>query len=84
MYVEIDIRKKQSGRPVEQPFKDALLLIWPDGKEISTPKLEDIKSIMRLIPQDCKYFCANLQGKEGLEDDVDGFTGSPDFQVEKH
>lgn len=55
-------------------------------------KLEDLPqkasktfwfSIMHLIPQDCKYFYTNLHGQEGLEDDVDGFSGSPDFEVEE-
>lgn len=81
-YVEIDIKKKQVGRPNTKTFKDNFLPMWPDGKEISAPKLKDIKSIMHLIPQDCKYFYRNLQSREGLEDDIDGFSGSPDFDLD--
>lgn len=53
-YAEIDIRKKQLGRPAL--FKDLLTPMWPEGKKISHPKIEDIKSVMHLIPNDCKHF----------------------------
>lgn len=81
-YVEVDIRKKQAGRPSVKAFID-LLPMWLDSKKISTLKLQDIRSIMHLIPQDCKDFYKNLQGEEGLEHDVDGFTGLPDFEIEE-
>lgn len=55
--------------------------MWLDGKEISAPKLKDIKSIMHLIPQDCKNFYKNVQGRDGIEDDIDGFSGTPDFDL---
>lgn len=82
-YFELDIKKRQAGRPASKNFKDLLLPMWQNGKEISVPKLQDIKSIMHLIPEDCQDFYRNLVGKEGLEDDVDGFTGPPDFEVEE-
>lgn len=37
---------------------------------------------MHLIPEDCKTFYVNLQGDQDLIDDVDGFSGMPDFEVE--
>lgn len=80
-YVEINIKKRQVGRPNNKAFKDLLLPMWLDGKEISAPKLKDIKSIMHLIPQDCKNFYKNVQGRDGIEDDIDGFSGTPDFDL---
>lgn len=78
-YAEIDIRKKQIGRPAL--FKDLLIPMWPEGKKISHPKVEDIKSVMHLIPNDCKQFYENITGTD-IVDDVDGFSGAPDFEVE--
>lgn len=79
-YVKVDIRKKHAGRPAF--FKDMLIPMWPTGKKISAPKLQDIKSIMHLIPFDCKPFYKNLYSDETLEDYIDSFNGSPDFGVE--
>lgn len=78
-YAEIDIRKKQLGRPAM--FKDLLMPMWLKGKKISNPKLVDIKSVMHLIPNDCKQFYENITGTD-IMDDVDGFSGAPDFEVE--
>lgn len=78
-YAEIDIRKKQVGRPAI--FKDLLVPLWLKGKQISNPKLADIKSVMHLIPNDCKQFYENIAGTD-IVDDVDGFSGTPDFEVE--
>lgn len=36
---------------------------------------------MHLIPNDCKQFYENIAGKY-IIDDVDGFSGAPDFEVE--
>jgi hypothetical protein len=44
--------------------------------------LKDIQDIMHLIPQDCPEFYQNLVGNQVIEDDVDGFTGNPDYEIE--
>lgn len=82
-YIEVDIRKKQVGRPTEHfGHRNYLPLMWPNGKKISDLKLQDIRSVMHLIPEDCHSFYKSLQGDANLEDDLDGFTGLPDFEIE--
>jgi hypothetical protein len=81
-YYEIDIKKVKVGRPATFHFKDHIINMWPNGKEISAPKLKDIQDIMHLIPQDWQEFYQNLVGNQVIEDDVDGFTGNPDFEIE--
>ncbi|XP_063244846.1 uncharacterized protein LOC134546186 isoform X3 [Bacillus rossius redtenbacheri] len=80
-YSEIDIKKRQSGRPLTG-FRDKLIPLWENGKPIAIPKLRDIESVMDLIPGDAKEFYKALFGAAQVEDDVDGFSGAPDFDVE--
>uniref|UniRef100_A0A2H1WPC0 SFRICE_027514 n=1 Tax=Spodoptera frugiperda TaxID=7108 RepID=A0A2H1WPC0_SPOFR len=76
---EINIKKNIRSRTVLT--KSDMDLLWPTGKAISEAKLTDIRSILHLIPHDAKTFYKTLKG-ETIEDDIDGFTGPLDFEVE--
>ena len=81
-YKEINIRKRAKGRPnTNSNFYSELFELYPNGKEISTKKLADIKSLMTLVPNDVKDFYRNLIAAD-FEDDVDGFGENIDFVPE--
>ena len=64
---EVDIGKKQVGRPTEHfGNRNYLPPMRPNDKQISGPKLQDIMSIMHLIPEDCQSFYKSLQGNKHL------------------
>lgn len=44
--------------------------------------MEDIKFLLPLIPKDAKKFYNNLVGDPTIEDDLDGYDGQLDFDVE--
>lgn len=78
-YSEINIKMAKVGRPIKN-FKDYLMQMWPTGKNIWK---KDIRDIMHLIPLDCQStFYKNLVGNEIIVDDVDGFTGNLEFEVD--
>ncbi|KAF9418473.1 hypothetical protein HW555_004761 [Spodoptera exigua] len=56
--------------------------LWPTGKPVPDAKLKDLKSMLHLIPQDSHDFYVKLTGNEDTEDDIDGFSGQPDFELE--
>ncbi|CAB3252770.1 unnamed protein product [Arctia plantaginis] len=80
-FVEVDLKKNCRGR---QRFisKSLMQMLWPDGKMIPQAKLNDIKSLMHLIPRDAQAFYKKLTGDNSIEDDVDGISGEPDFEIE--
>ena len=80
-YGEIDIKKRQIGRP-PTGLAEKKSSLWPNGKAIATPKLHDLQYVMDLIPGDAKDFYTSLFADSNVEDDVDGFSGVPDFEVE--
>ncbi|KAJ8879298.1 hypothetical protein PR048_019906 [Dryococelus australis] len=45
---------------------------------------EPLQSVMDLIPGDAKYFYEALFANAHVEDDIDGFTGAPDFDANTH
>lgn len=57
-------------------------IIYKFYKPVSTAKLNDIKSILHLIPTDAKSFYKKLTGSDTVTDDIDGFNGSLDFEPE--
>ena len=81
-FSEINIKKRKIGRPSANLFGNNLSPLWVNGKAIPAPKLQDIQSIMDLIPGDAKDFYTALLGDDSVEDDVDGFSGVPDFEIE--
>ncbi|KAH9631331.1 hypothetical protein HF086_007666 [Spodoptera exigua] len=48
----IDICKGGKGRKNQIDFETALPLLHPEGRELSTEKIKDLKDILRLIPSD--------------------------------
>lgn len=73
-----------SENNVEVPvFSQNLDLLWPKGKAISDAKLADIESLLHLIPGDAKQFYTNITADSNTVDDIDGFDGSMDFEVEE-
>lgn len=76
---EVSIKKNIRSRTVIT--NSDMDLLWPTGKAISEAKLSDIKSILHLIPNDAKDFYKTLTSSD-IEDDIDGFTGPIDFEVE--
>lgn len=78
---EVNISKKKVGRPTAI-FSEDLPLLWPEGKPLSAPKLKDLKSMMVFIPSDAKGFYKNFFSNPDVEDDVEGFNGDLDFDVE--
>ena len=80
-YAEIDITKRRIGRPLTG-IAGKLSPLWPNGKAIAVPKLHDLQSVMDLIPGDAKEFYNSLFADSNVEDDVDGFSGVPDIEIE--
>lgn len=63
-------------------FSSKLNKLWPQGKPISKEKLEDLKSMYH-IPKDCLHFYKGLSSSDLIEDDIDGFSGQLDFDLEE-
>lgn len=82
-FEELDIKKRAGKRIIRVNIqRNELVPLWPDGKAIAQPKLDDLKSIFELIPADCRPFYENLKGSNQIIDDVDGFGTVPDFDFE--
>lgn len=82
-FIEVDIKRKPlRGKPTVEAFEDNLLPLWPNGKEITAAKLADLQAMLDLIPKDCHYIYTNLVGNASLEDDIDGYAGEPDYEME--
>lgn len=81
---EVDLNKRQKRGAKSDPlkFSSHYEQLWPEGKPISQPKLDDIKSLLYLIPSDVRQYYENLTGSRDVEDDVDSFDGSIDFEIE--
>ncbi|CAG4955556.1 unnamed protein product [Parnassius apollo] len=80
---EVDLNKKPKRRAINNPLTLSRHYeqLWPQGKPISQPKLEDIKFLLHLVPSDARKYYENLTGSRDLEDDVEGFDGSIDIEV---
>lgn len=79
--MEVNIKKNVRGG-IARLTLDLMDLRWPKGKPIPEPKLKDLKSLLHLIPEDAQYFYKNLTGDGTVQDDIDGFSGEVDFEVE--
>lgn len=86
---EIDI-KKRPGRnsdpssAIHNISLDKLVPLWPNGKPISEEKLKDLKSMFNIIPKCHHDFYKSLMGDNHITDDIDGFDGEPDFEIEEN
>lgn len=56
--------------------------LWPTGKPVPHAKLRDLKSMLHLILQDSYEFYVKLVGNDDIEDDLEGFSDPPDFEIE--
>lgn len=57
--------------------------MWPNGKVIPQPKLDDLMSMLDLIPKDCQDFYKSLKGSSNIMEDIDGYDGDLDFIPEE-
>lgn len=59
-----------------------MIPLLANEKPIATAKLQNIKQMMHLIPEDALPFCQNLKGANNTED-VDGYNiADLDFEVD--
>lgn len=64
------------------PSETLLTKLWPNGKEINLAKLDNIKSIMHLIPAYAHEIYTHFTGNTIIEEDVNGFNENLDFDIE--
>ncbi|KAF2889432.1 hypothetical protein ILUMI_16741, partial [Ignelater luminosus] len=86
-YQEINIKKRGKGRPSSSSsniFVQRLKILWPEGKSIAQAKADDLKSILHLIPVADHSFYTNIVDDTNIEEDIDGYNGELDFQIEIH
>lgn len=72
------------GKPID--FKNIELeKLWPTGKPLSTEKVNDLKQLLELVPEDKKEFYSFLYDVPTADfvDDVDGFGEFIDFEPEE-
>lgn len=61
-----------------------LVPLWPKGKSISAAKINDLKALFYLIPDDVKEFYNKLVPDNNIDDDyLEGFDDSLDFDMEE-
>lgn len=58
--------------------------LWSPGMPLAKAKLVDIKSYLYIIPIVGYPFYVKLIGDDTIEEDVDGYKGEVDFQIEKN
>lgn len=80
-FQELNIEKKIKGKSLPLS-KELLISLWPEGKQVAQAKLDDLKSMFHLIPEDCLDFYRSLVGSAEIVDDVDGHGGIPDFDLD--
>lgn len=78
---ELDLSKKIKGITIQFTEEDFEVL-WPQGKAIPQAKLEDLRSMYNLIPEDCQEFYNTLKGNSSINEDVDGYGPTLDFDLE--
>ena len=81
----MNIRKsilKNGESQVKNYFFKYLKTLWPNGKPVAEPKLKDIKSCLHLIPAADHLFYNNLISDLTVEEDIDGYNGEIDFELE--
>ncbi|KAJ8732993.1 hypothetical protein PYW07_015592 [Mythimna separata] len=81
-YKELNIKKKLKGVDLGVIEED-LQELWPSGKLINKKKLNDLKSLFHLIPNDCIGYYKKLKGDDAIIDDIDGYCDEPDFDLDE-
>lgn len=79
---QLNIAKKSKGKTIDICQHD-LILLWPNGKEIPQAKVNDLMSMLDLIPRDCHDFYKSLKGNNNIVEDIDGYDGELDFVPEE-
>lgn len=77
----VDIKKR--GPLID--FKDIELEnLWPNGRVLSTEKINDLKQLLKLVPDKKKNFYSFLETVQTRDfmDDVDGYGEFVDFELE--
>lgn len=71
-YQVVDIGKRGKQEDLKSIVLEPL---WPQGKGLSKNKIEDLKYLMKLVPEEHRSFYSFLETVESddFEDDVDGF-----------
>lgn len=82
-YKKINIKKNVRGRPNFQISMEIMEPLWPNGKPVPEAKVKDLKSILHLIPKDSHNFYVKLVGDSTIDDDLEGFSGNLDFEIEE-
>lgn len=78
---KLDLSKKNKGVLIQFSEEDFEVL-WPQGKAIPQAKLEDLRSMFTLIPEDCHAFYNTVKGNSCINEDVDGYGPTLDFDLE--
>lgn len=81
----VNIKKSVRGKSSVNPgdvFSD-LVELWPNGKPVAEAKLQNLRELFHLIPQDAMEFYNNLVGDPSITEDVDGYNVAElDFEIE--
>ncbi|CAG9791146.1 unnamed protein product [Diatraea saccharalis] len=80
----VNISKGAKGRKVRPNFEMELPILYPEGRELSSAKVKDLKEMMKLIPADAKpfyNFIKNVRSSDFI-DDTEGFGSAIDFEIE--
>ncbi|CAH0558689.1 unnamed protein product [Brassicogethes aeneus] len=73
--------KKSKNTDVQ--FYKLLESLWPNGKPVAQPKLNDIRSYLHLIPEADHNFYTSLIGDPSIEEDIYGYNGELDFDLDQ-
>lgn len=69
---KLDLSKNNKG-VVMQFSEEDFEVLWAQGKPIPQAKLDDLRSMFNLIPEDCHAFYNNLEGNSNVNEDIDGY-----------
>lgn len=81
----VDISKNKKLNDMHHFQNISLPLLWPNGKELSSSKVKDLKDILKFIPEDCKHFYSFLETVRSaeFEDDFEGIGRTIDYEIEQ-
>ena len=83
--IEVNLQGMRRGKHTKQKldFEKTLPLLWPEGKNISSEKLQNIKELLELVENLKHEYYTNLMADENVVDDIDGYNvGQLDFELE--
>lgn len=82
----IDISKGGKRRKQKPNFAIDLPTLYPNRRELSAAKIQDLKDLLKLIPADAKNFYSFLRNVSSGDfiDDADGLGNTIDFDIENN